>query len=177
MSTLESQEDIVSDAQLALERRNARDRRNPTFKGFLIGCIKARRRGPRRAASYLYFQTDWYEVKLLVMALALLLLSCADAALTMHLLDMGATEANPLMNYLLTKGSDVFIYTKIAMTAICIFVLVMHYHSRIFNWLRVDVLLLFALFIYSGVVTYELSAIATINNLNQTNIAQSLLVQ
>ena len=176
MSTLESQEDMMSDAQLALERRNARDRRNPTFKGFLIGCIKCRRRGPRRAESYLYFQTDWYDVKLLVMALGLLLLSCIDAALTMYLLDRGATEANPLMNYLLTKGIHTFVYTKVAMTAICIIVLVMHYHSRIFNWLRVDVLLLFALFIYSGVVTYELSAIVTINNL-ETTISNATLVQ
>ena len=155
MSTLESQEDLTSDAQLALERRNAPDRRNPSFKGFLIGCIKCRRRGARRAESYLYYHTDWYDVKLLVMALSLLLLSSLDAAMTMHLLKDGAVEMNPIMDYLLKQGAYVFIITKIAMTSVCIIVLVAHYHSRIFNWLRVDILLLFALFIYTGLVTYE----------------------
>ncbi len=161
MSILESQEDLSSDAQLALERRNASDRRNPSFKGFLIGCIKCRRRGPRRAENYLYHQTDWYDVKLLVMALSLLLLSSLDAAMTMHLLNNGAVELNPLMDYLLRQGARVFIVTKIAMTSICIIVLVAHYHSRIFNWLRVDILLLFALFIYTGLITYEFFIFAT----------------
>ncbi len=155
MSTLESQEDQTSDAQLALERRERLDRRSSTAKGFLIGCIKARRRGQRRAENYLYFQTDWYDVKLLVMAISLLLLSCLDAAMTMHLLNSGAVEVNPIMDYLLRQGAHVFIFTKIAMTSVCIVVLVAHYHSRIFNWLRVDIMLLFALFVYSGLVTYE----------------------
>lgn len=154
MSTLESQEDLTSDAQLALERRAVHDRRNPSFKGFLIGCIKCRRRGPRRA-DYLYHQTDWYDVKLLVMALSLLLLSIIDAAMTMHLLQNGAVEVNPIMDYLLRQGANIFIVTKIAMTSVCVVVLVAHYHSRIFSWVRVDVLLLFALFIYTGLVTYE----------------------
>ena len=155
MSSFESGEDLNSDAQLALERRNSGDRRNPTLKGFLIGCVKCRRRGPRRAESYLYYQTDWYDVKLLVMALGLLLLSSLDAAMTMHLLNNGAVEINPIMNYLLRQGANVFIITKIAMTSICIVVLVAHYHSRVFNWLRVDIMLLLALFIYTGLVTYE----------------------
>ncbi len=154
MSTLESREDLTSDAQLALERRAVSDRRNPTFKGFLIGCIKCRRRGPRRA-DYLYHQTDWYDVKLLVMGLALLLLSIIDAAMTMHLLNNGAVEINPIMDYLLRQGANTFIITKIAMTSVCVVILVAHYHSRVFNWLRVDVMLMFALFIYTGLVTYE----------------------
>ena len=75
MSTLESKEDLTLDAQLALERRDKQDRRIPTFKGFLIGCLKCRRRQQRRADSFVHYQTDWYDTKLLVMALTLLLLS------------------------------------------------------------------------------------------------------
>ena len=150
MTILESQEDLDLDAQLALERRNRSDRRSPTLKGFFIGCIKCRRRGPRRAESYLYHQTDWYDVKLLVMALTLLLLSALDAAMTMHLL-----QVNPVMDYLLRQGARTFIITKISITSMCIMVLVTYYHSRILNWLRVDILLLLALFIYTGLVTYE----------------------
>ena len=155
MSTLESKEDVVLDAQLAIERRDRSDRRNPSFKGFLIGCIKARRRQQRRVDSIVHYETDWYDTKLLVMALSLLLLSATDAAMTMTLLNDGAVEMNPFMNFLLSHSSQAFIYTKLAMTSICIIVLVAHYHSRIFNSLRVDILLMFALFVYLGLVTYE----------------------
>ena len=155
MSTLESKEDVVLDAQLAIERRDRSDRRNPSFKGFLIGCIKARRRQQRRVDSIVHYETDWYDTKLLVMALSLLLLSATDAAMTMTLLNDGAVEMNPFMNFLLSHSSQAFIYTKLAMTSICIIVLVAHYHSRIFNSLRVDILLMFALFVYMGLVTYE----------------------
>lgn len=155
MSTLESKEDVVLDAQLAIERRDRSDRRNPTFKGFVIGCFKARRRQQRRFGSIVHYETDWYDTKLLVMALTLLLLSATDAAMTMTLLNNGAVEINPFMNFLLSHSSQAFIYTKLAMTAVCIVVLVAHYHSRIFNSLRVDILLMFALFVYMGLVTYE----------------------
>lgn len=155
MSTLESKEDVVLDAQLAIERRDRSDRRNPTFKGFVIGCLKARRRQQRRFGSIVHYETDWYDTKLLVMALTLLLLSATDAAMTMTLLNNGAVEINPFMNFLLSHSSQAFIYTKLAMTAVCIVVLVAHYHSRIFNSLRVDILLMFALFVYMGLVTYE----------------------
>ena len=155
MSTLESKEDVVLDAQLAIERRDRSDRRNPSFKGFLIGCIKARRRQQRRVDSIVHYETDWYDTKLLVMALSLLLLSATDAAMTMTLLNDGAVEMNPFMNFLLSHSSQAFIYTKLAMTSVCIIVLVAHYHSRIFNSLRVDILLMFALFVYLGLVTYE----------------------
>ena len=166
MSALESSEDLTSDAQLAIERRNARDRRKPTFKGFLIGCIKCRRRGSRRAHGSLYYETDWYDAKLLVMALGLLLLSIIDAALTLHLIKNGASEVNPFMHYLLHQGVQVFISVKIAITSVCILILVAHYHAKAFKYLRVDIIFLCALFIYSGLVTYELFLI-----LNPANYA------
>ena len=155
MSILESKEDVVLDAQLAIERRDRSDRRNPTFKGFVKGCFKARRRQQRRADCFAHYETDWYDTKLLVMALTLLLLSATDAAMTMTLLENGAVEVNPFMNFLLSHSSQAFIYTKLAMTCVCIIVLFAHYHSRIFNTLRVDILLMFALFVYMGLVTYE----------------------
>ncbi len=164
MSTLESKEDLVLDAQLAIERRDRSDRRNPTFKGFLLGCIKCRRRNQRRADCFAHYETDWYDTKLLVMALTLLLLSATDAAMTMILLKNGAVEVNPFMNFLLSYRTKVFVYTKLAMTSICIIVLIAHYHSRIFNSLRVDILLMFALFVYMGLVTYEFFLYFFINN-------------
>ncbi|MBT8124143.1 MAG: hypothetical protein KJO81_04890 [Gammaproteobacteria bacterium] len=154
MKSYEQSEDAVSDAQLALERRDRSDRRRPSLKGFVYGLFLARRRGPRRAEN-LYHYSDWYDVKLLVLSLSLLLLSCLDAAMTMKLLSLGAVELNPIMNELINQGTRYFVWIKIAVTALCLIVLVAHNRIKLFNVFRVDVLLIAAVFIYLGLVTYE----------------------
>lgn len=163
MSSFQSREDMVSDAQLAIERRNRQDRRKPTLKGFIIGCFKCRRRQARRAEGVMHYHTDWYDTKILVMALALMMLSIVDAAMTMHLINNhGAIEVNPFMDYLLQQGSNVFVYTKLGLTAACVFILAAHYYSKVLSWLRVDLILIFALFIYMGLVTYEFALLSAI---------------
>ena len=154
MNSYEQAEDS-KDAQIAIERRDRYDRRIPSFKGFIYGLFLTRRRGPRRAENFLSHHTDWYDVKLLVLALSLLLLSCIDAAMTMKLLSMGAIELNPIMDQLLKQGTKYFVGIKIAVTALCIIVLVAHNRFKIFRTIRVDVILITAVFIYLGLVTYE----------------------
>ncbi|MFK8026899.1 MAG: DUF5658 family protein [Gammaproteobacteria bacterium] len=154
MSTIGSEQKVIPSKQS--ERREKRDRRAPTFTGFLLGCIKTQRREQRRSNSFAHYQTDWYDTKLFIMALAILFLSVTDAAMTMTLLNNGAVEVNPFMNYLLSHSIHAFVYTKLALTSICILVLVAHYHSKLFNTLRVDILLKFALTVYSTLVLYEI---------------------
>ncbi|MFK7794844.1 MAG: DUF5658 family protein [Gammaproteobacteria bacterium] len=156
MNTAESEQEIIASKQLELDRREKTERRDPTFKGFLLGCVKCQRREQRRSDSFVHYQTDWYDAKLFIMALAILFLSIADAAMTMTLLNNGAVEVNPFMNYLLNHSIHAFVYTKLALTSVCILVLVAHYHSKLFNSIRVDVLLTFALMVYSTLVLYEL---------------------
>lgn len=155
LKSYEDKEDAISDAQLAIERRDRSDRRRPSLKGFLYGLFLSRRRGPRRAENYLGYYSDWYDVKLLVLSLGLLLLSCLDAALTMKLLSNGAVEINPVMDELIKKGTNYFVGIKIAVTALCILVLVAHNRFKLFNILRVDIVLIAAVFVYLGLVTYE----------------------
>lgn len=154
MSTIDSEQEIISTKQS--ERREKQDRRSPTFIGFILGCIKTQRREQRRSDSIVHYETDWYDTKLFIMALAILFLSVTDAAMTMTLLNNGAVEVNPFMNYLLNHSIHAFVYTKLALTSICILVLVAHYHSKLFNKLRVDILLKFALIVYSILVIYEI---------------------
>lgn len=156
MNTVESKQVIISDNRSELERREKNERRNPTFKGFILGCARTQRREQRRSDCFTHYHTDWYETKLLVMALAILLLSVADAAMTMTLLNNGAVEVNPLMNYLLNHSIHAFVYTKLALTSMCILVLITHYHTKLFNTLRVDMFLNFALIVYSTLVLYEI---------------------
>lgn len=156
VSTAKNQSDLAIDSKTPADRRSTLERRSPTLKGFLIGCIKCRRRSRRRADCKAHFPADWYDTKLFVMALSLLLLSITDAAMTMTLLNNGAVEINPFMNFLLNQSTNTFIYTKLALTAICILVLVAYYHSKLFNSVSVDMLLTFSLTIYSALVIYEL---------------------
>tara|TARA_R110002049_G_scaffold147342_1_gene310056 strand:- start:23186 stop:23686 length:501 start_codon:yes stop_codon:yes gene_type:complete len=147
---------IINSGQSDLERREDSERRNPTFTGFFLGCVKCQRREQRRSDCYTHYHTDWYDTKLIITALAILLLSVADAAMTMTLLNNGAVEVNPFMNYLLSHSIHAFVYTKLALTSTCILVLVAHYHTKLFNKFRVDILLTFALIIYSALVLYEI---------------------
>ena len=156
MSSLENKGSVAIEDLAQSERRMNIDRRYPTLKGFLIGCIRCQRRHQRRADCNAHFPTDWYDTKLFIMALALLLLSITDAAMTMTLLNNGAVEVNPFMNFLLSQSTHTFVYTKLALTSICIIILVAHYHSKLFNRFRVDILLTFALSVYSTLVIYEL---------------------
>ena len=156
MSTVESEQEIISNKQSDLDRRDKNERRDPTFKGFLLGCVKCQRRDQRRSNCLAHYKTDWYDTKLFIMALTILLLSVADAAMTMTLLNNGAVEVNPFMNYLLNHSIHAFVYTKLMLTSICILVLVAHYHSKLFNKLRVDFLLTFTLMVYSSLVLYEI---------------------
>ena len=156
MSTIEKERDIALDNEAQTICRRRYHRRDPSFKGFVIGCIRCQRREQRRADCNSHYQTDWYDAKLFLMALALLFLSITDAAMTMTLLNNGAVEVNPFMNFLLKQSTHTFVYTKIILTSVCILVLVAHYHSKLFNTFRVDILLTFALTVYSMLVAYEM---------------------
>ena len=156
MSSLENKNNIILDSKIQSERRGQYERREPSLKGFLIGCIKCQRREQRRSDCTAHYPTDWYDAKLFLMALALLFLSITDAAMTMTLINNGAVEVNPFMNFLLNQSTHTFVYTKLALTSACIIVLVAHYHSKLFNTFRVDIILTFALTVYSALVIYEM---------------------
>jgi len=154
-SVQENQKAVIGHNSLSTCRRGKHDRREPTFKGFIIGCVRSQRRQRRREDCTSHYPTDWYDTKLFIIALALLLLSITDAAMTMTLINNGAVEVNPFMNFLLKQSTDTFIYTKLILTSVCIIILVAHYHSRIFSTIRVGRLLFFALSVYVALVTYE----------------------
>jgi len=85
-----------------------------------------------------------------------MLLSCADAFLTLQLLDRGMIEANPVMNAVMEQGTAIFTSTKLAMTAFGIFVLVFLAKSRFMNRLRTGLFLTIFFTFYACLVCYEL---------------------
>ena len=87
-----------------IERRRGADRRHLTLRSFLKGGVTPRRRSGRRADEQ-HLPIDWHEPYLLFLSIMILLLSVADAFLTITLIMGGAQEANPLLAFVLARSS------------------------------------------------------------------------
>ena len=85
-----------------------------------------------------------------------MLLSATDAFLTLQLLELGMVEANPFMQRLLEQGTDVFVSTKLAMTAFGIFVLVFLAKAHFLDRFRTGLFLTLFFTLYACLVCYEL---------------------
>ncbi len=121
---------------LPQERRFA-DRRRATLWGFMVGGMRPRRRGGRRAVDRDAL-VDWHEPQLLLTAVLILLLSTADAFLTLNILMLGGEELNPVMAWMLERNLLVFTAGKMLMTGVGVIVLVATARARIFNAMRVS---------------------------------------
>ena len=138
------------------EQRADVDRRTFTWRTVTYGFTLSRRRHHRRVADDDVIFLDWHHPWLFFMATGTMLLSCADAFLTLQLMDRGMIEANPLMNAVMAHGTVFFTITKLAMTAFGIFVLVFLAKARFMNRLRTGLFLTMFFTFYCCLVCYEL---------------------
>jgi hypothetical protein len=145
----------------APERRDRHDRRRTTWRTFVQGGLTPRRRGARRADEHTGL-VDWHEPHLLFLALTILLLNVADAFLTVTLIMQGATEANPVMAYVLTDFPQYFAVVKMVLTGGGVVVLVALARARVFRVVRVSTLMHFFVVAYAALITYEWSLLRTI---------------
>jgi hypothetical protein len=148
--TADSGDDAVT------ERRTAQDRRHHSWRTLTYCGLQGRgRRHQARRDGHSYY-LDRYKPSLVFTGLAVLLLSCLDALLTLTLLSRGAYEANVLMAHLLESSDVVFVVTKITVTAIGIVFLLMHSHFRLLNVTSGKHILQFLVPIYGLLIIYEL---------------------
>jgi hypothetical protein len=136
------------------ERRRHEDRRRTTLRTFLQSGITPRRRGGRRMDEN-HLPIDWHEPYLLFLALTILLLNVLDAFFTLTLLTAGASEANPLVAFVLDEHPKLFALTKMALTGVGVLVLVAVARARLFNVMRVSSLLHAVLAGYVTLIAYE----------------------
>lgn len=118
------------------------------------GGLNPRRRGGRRAGEQ-HLPIDWHEPYLLFLSLTILLLSVADAFLTITLIMGGATEANPLLAYILSDGPEWFAGVKMVLTGGGVLVLVAMARSRLFRVMRVGLVLQGIFVAYVALIAYE----------------------
>jgi hypothetical protein len=115
-----------SDSASPAEKRCGRDRRThqfPKIKYLLLSGRRARAR--RQEDRYRTFYFDRYSSKLFAAIVAILFLSVLDAMLTLHLIEGGSKELNPVMSYFLKYGPLVFLVAKYFLTCTGVIVLLL----------------------------------------------------
>lgn len=138
------------------EQRSGGDRRNFNWRTVVYGFVLSRRREHRRAVDNDVLFIDWHHPWLFFLSVGTMLLSVADAFLTLQLIERGMVEANPVMQVAMTKGTDVFVGTKLALTATGIFTLVFLAKFHFLNRFRTGLFLTAFFSGYAALVCYEL---------------------
>ena len=149
-------EDGVVEPQDVSDRRAAEPRRAFTWRTVFFGFTRSRRRALRRDEDAGVIFLDWHHPWLFFLAVGIMLLSCADAFLTLTLMQHGMIEANPVMNAMLSQGTAVFAVSKIVMTGTSILILVFLAKSRFMNRFRTGLFLTIFFSVYCCLVCYEI---------------------
>ena len=137
-----------------VERRVDRDRRRTSWRSFFQGSLTPRRRAGRRAGEH-HLPIDWHEPYLLFLSVTILLLSVVDAFFTLTLLTVGATEANPVMAFVLTHHPQLFALVKMGFTGVGVLVLVAVARARLFRVMKVGLVLQGVFVAYLVLIGYE----------------------
>jgi hypothetical protein len=114
-----------------------------------------RRRPPRRLTESRYHSLDWHSSHLLAVSIGILLLSVADAFMTVTLLAGGAVEVNPFMAAVIHQSAAVFAGVKMTLTGFGVMLLVVLARYRFMRVLRVDIAMYGLLLGYLVLLSYE----------------------
>jgi hypothetical protein len=123
----------------------------------LAGHRKRRRLSGRREGDMHAAGLDWHDAHWLGAALVVMLLSVADAILTITLMNHGAIEVNPLMARLLSADGPAFAFWKVGLTAFGVLVLTAFARLRLFGVIPVGWILYLAGAGYVALITYEIN--------------------
>ena len=143
-------------SHVADDKRDDVDRRITTWRTVFFGFMLSRRREHRRDVDDEVLFMDWHHPWLFFLATGTMLLSCADAFLTLQLINLGMMEINPVMNAILSQGTMLFTSTKLAMTGFGILVLVFLAKAKFLNRYRTGAFLTIFFSFYACLVCYEL---------------------
>jgi len=141
-------------------RLRGADRRRNTLHALWTGNFQTRRRGARRHDDHRLTSTDWHHPQWLAVALLILLACCADAFLTLALINQGATEVNPFMRPLVLGDGRAFALWKLGLTASGVTTLILLARSRFLGRWLVGPILYAVLLGYAVLIGYELWLLA-----------------
>jgi hypothetical protein len=138
------------------DRRSTLDRRRRFWWSLLYGGIRPRRRHPaRRVQDARFHALDWHATHLWAVSIGILIMSVVDAFLTVRLLSLGAVEVNPFMDLFVHGNVAVFAGLKMALTGVCVALMVLLSGYRFMRVLRVEVILYGILLGYGILISHE----------------------
>ena len=141
------------------ERRARLDRRQFSWRTFLFGYLRSRRCELRRDDDADAVFIDWHHPWVFFLAVGTMILSTADAFLTLQLIERGMYEANPIMAAALSQGTTTFAVSKTLMTGTSLLILVFLANARFLNRFRTSLFLTGFFSIYLCLVCYELMSL------------------
>lgn len=154
----------------SVETTGSRERRGNAERRSIRGAFRLiakqeglrRRTGRREEDLDRGYYTDRHDAPLLLIAMSVLLFAALDAILTLQLIAYGATELNPFMRILIDVDVYLFAWFKMALTAVVLIIAVSHANYRLFGMWRTRSVLLFALWVYVALVTYQLTLLSLV---------------
>jgi Domain of unknown function (DUF5658) len=139
------------------ERRNRPDRRQRILWSVVYGSFRPRRRNPPRRTDEVRFHgVDWHSPQLWAVSVGILILSVADAFLTVTLMSGGAVEVNPLMAVVVGRNVALFAGLKMAITGVGLMLMVFLARYRFLRLVRVEVILYCILVVYVMLIGHEI---------------------
>lgn len=138
------------------DKRESTDRRTFGWRTVVFGFTLSRRHAHRRSVDDEVVFLDWHHPWLFFLSVSTMLLSVADAFLTLLLLERGMIEANPVMRAVMAESTELFVGTKLAMTAFGVLVLVFLAKQHFLNRFRTGLFLTVFFSAYACLVCYEL---------------------
>jgi hypothetical protein len=140
----------------AAERPRGGDRRQTTWHALWTGNFQRRRRSARRVHDRNLTSLDWHHPQWLALTILILLLSSADAILTLTLIGVGGSELNPAMQSLVGGSGHSFAFWKLGLTSAGVVTLVLLARIRAFGRLHVGQVLYLVALLYVALIGYEL---------------------
>jgi hypothetical protein len=139
-------------------KRSGQDRRVRQTSPFSLDSLRGSRKIIRRAADQsVHYYVDIYSHDEGLLFIFILLLSVADAFLTIELISDGMSELNVVMDYFLRLGSLPFVLVKYLLTATGLVCLLLHKNYPIFRgWLSIRTVMVIVAVMYCALVAYEL---------------------
>jgi hypothetical protein len=147
-----------------VDRRQNDGRRKRSIRSLIRGNMRPRRRLSRRHDDQNLLLLDFYEPRMIYLAIAILLLSCTDAFFTLNLLGAGAEEVNLVMKALLNRSVGSFLWVKIAMTGGSVILLVVLAQRRFMGWFRVVRVMEAACLGYAALIVYEIVLLVSVTS-------------
>ncbi len=135
--------------------RESFERREVSWRTVIFGFIRSRRHAKRRESEIEPLFTDWHSPWIFFLAISIMVMSSIDAFLTLELLERGAYEANPVIAWVMEWGTASFAAIKMAVTGVCILILVFLARVVVFKRIRTGAILTVFFSIYATLICYE----------------------